>query len=48
MYNDIRYKNVCLKDGKYFLIDFENANFKFKDKNDDLILNESFRNQFER
>lgn len=47
-HNDIRYKNVCLKDGKYFLIDFENANFGFKDKNDDLILNESYSNQFER
>ena len=46
-HNDIRYKNVCLKDGKYFLIDLERSDFSFKDKNDDKILNESACNQYE-
>ena len=43
-HNDIRYKNVCFNEenGEYYLIDFENSCFKFKDKNDDSILNESF------
>jgi predicted Ser/Thr protein kinase len=45
-HNDIRYKNVCFKDGKYYLIDFENQDFKFKDKNTDNILNETYISDF--
>jgi thiamine kinase-like enzyme len=45
-HNDIRYKNVCLKNGKYYLIDFENSDFNFKDKNMDSILNETYISNF--
>tara|TARA_R110000803_G_scaffold13609_1_gene38209 strand:+ start:121 stop:564 length:444 start_codon:yes stop_codon:yes gene_type:complete len=43
-HNDIRYKNVCFNEenDKYYLIDFENCKFKFKDKNDNLILNDTY------
>jgi predicted Ser/Thr protein kinase len=41
-HNDIRYKNVCVKNDKYYLIDFENHDFKFKDKNHQKILTETY------
>ena len=37
-HNDIRYKNVCVQNGKLYLIDFEYTGRDYKDKNQDKIL----------
>ena len=37
-HNDIRYKNVCIKGNKLYLIDFERTSNKNEDKNHDKIL----------
>ena len=37
-HNDIRYYNVCMRNDKMYLIDFEFSDIKYSDKNDNKIL----------